>query len=84
MGFKDKFNRLRYALYRYKKGNKDKVDFNEEFDARLNKTLNTPLKGLDFYKALNLDAFKKGSQYKYIVKLQELTRRRVKGELYIC
>ncbi len=78
MGFKDKFNRLRYALYRYKKGNKDKVDFNEEFDARLNKTLNTPLKGLNFYKALNLDAFKKGSQYKYIVKLQELTRRRVK------
>jgi len=75
--YKEKFCRLKYALRRFKKKHNNQQNAAEKFETHLNKTLDSTIKGLCFYTAINLDEFKKGSQYKYIMKLQSQTRRSV-------
>ena len=69
---KEKFNRQRHIIMRYKENHSP-----EKCEEFRDKRLQSVLDGLLFYKAFDKDAFEHGSQYKYIVKLQELTRRSV-------
>ena len=69
---KEKFNRQRHIIMRYKE--KHTAEKYEEFrDKRLQSVLN----GLLYYKAFDKETFEHGSQYKYLKKLQEQTRRSV-------
>lgn len=68
---KEKFNRQRHIIMRHKE---DSLDDYEEFRE---KRLQSVLDGLNYYRAFDREAFEHGSQYKYMKKLQEQTRRSV-------
>ena len=63
--FDEKFQRLRYALRRYKKSHTD-----EEFLAHRDQVLDKVMKGVEFYSAFDLREFKWGSQYWHLEKLR--------------
>ena len=73
--FKKKFNKLYYALRRYRNGDHTPEEIAEHQQQMLDKAIN----GIEFYKAFNLDAFKNqvGGQYSYLKKLKERTIKRL-------
>ena len=64
--FKEKFERQRYALRRYSKKHTP-----EEAEQHQQKVLDNILNGVAFYEAFDLNAFKQGSQYKFLKKLRK-------------
>jgi hypothetical protein len=64
--FEEKFNRLRYALHRYRQSHSE-----EEFQAHQKKVLDNVLDGVAFYSSLDLQQFKQGSQYRHLWKLRQ-------------
>lgn len=68
--FEEKFRRNKYALRRYKKEHTD-----EEFRIHQNKVLETILKGVNFYKSLDMPKFLRGSQYRHLEKLRKRTEQ---------
>ena len=72
--FKEKTNRLFYALRRYQMDDKHT---NEEIEQHKNQTFENLLAGVEFYTAFDMKSFKRGNQYKYMVKLKERTETRL-------
>lgn len=72
--FKEKTNRLFYALRRYQMDDKHT---NEEIEQHKNQTFENLLAGVEFYTAFDMKSFKRGNQYKYMVKLKEHTETRL-------
>lgn len=72
--FKEKLNRIYYAIRRYQKSKKHSEKEKEQYRQ---KTLDQLLDGVNFYKSLDLDTFKQGRQYKFFTKL----RHRVEARL---
>lgn len=72
--FKEKTNRLFYALRRYQMDDKHT---NEEVEQHKNQTFENLLAGVEFYTAFDMKSFKRGNQYKYMVKLKERTETRL-------
>lgn len=72
--FKEKTNRLFYALRRYQMDDKYT---NEEIEQHKNQTFENLLAGVEFYTAFDMKSFKRGNQYKYMVKLKERTETRL-------
>lgn len=62
----DKFERMKYALRRFRKKHTD-----EEYKAYRDKKIGNALEGLKIYKALDHPLFEKGKQYKHIKKLAD-------------
>ena len=69
--FKEKANRLHYALRRYAKKHTP-----EEYAQHEEKVIANLIGGVEFYEALDMKTFKQGSQYRY---MKELTEK-LKGE----
>ena len=72
--FKEKTNRLFYALRRYQMDDKHT---NEEVEQHKTQTFEKLLAGVDFYTAFDMKSFKRGNQYKYMEKLKERTETRL-------
>ena len=72
--FKEKTNRLFYALRRYQMDDKHT---NEEIEQHKKQTFENLLAGVEFYTAFDMKSFKRGNQYKYMVKLKERTETRL-------
>ena len=64
--FKEKILRISYAIHRYSRDHT-----REETLAYQEKVLNGALNGIKFYKAFNEQQFRRGKQYRYLVKLKE-------------
>ena len=63
--FDEKFDRLRYALQRYRKSHTE-----EEFLAHQEQVLDKVMKGVEFYSAFDLRVFKCSSQYRHLEKMK--------------
>ena len=70
--FKEKVNRIFFALRRYKKQHTP-----EEFSEQIRSVFKTTLEGVNFYRALDLQEFKGKSQYKYMKNLLKKTAKRL-------
>lgn len=71
--FKEKFDRLYYALRRFKQKHTE-----EEFTEHQQKVFKNVLNGVDFYTAFDLQRLKNGSQFRYLQKLKEITEKRLR------
>lgn len=72
--FKDKLNRLFHAIYRYQR---DEKHSEEEKAQHRKRSLDNLLAGIDFYEAFDLQQFKRGRQYEYMVRLRARTEARL-------
>ena len=63
---KEKFDRQKYAIRRFSKKHTP-----EETQQHKEEVLTKTLKGVDFYEALDLQLFRRGSQFAYLKKLKE-------------
>ena len=64
--FDEKFRRLRFALRRYRKKHTE-----EEYLTYRKQVLDKVMKGVEFYKAFDMEKFGQHAQYKYLQKLRE-------------
>ena len=75
--FKEKTGRLFYALRRYQMDNKHT---DEEIKEHKTQTFEKLEAGLEFYTAFDMPRFKRGKQYKYIIRLTERLEKRLEKE----
>lgn len=76
MHFKEKINRIYYAIRRYQKNDKHSE---EEKELYRQKTLDQLLNCVNFYKSLDPNTFKQGRQYKFFTKLRQRVENRLQA-----
>ena len=74
MHFKEKINRIYYAIRRDQRSDKHSEEEKEQYRQ---KTLDQLLNCVNFYKSLDPNTFKQGRQYQFLLKL----RKRVEARL---
>ena len=76
MHFKEKINRIYYAIRRYQKSDKHSEEEKEQYRQ---KTLDQLLNCVNFYKSLDPNTFKQGRQYKFFTKLRQRVENRLQA-----
>ena len=76
MHFKEKINRIYYAIRRYQKSDKHSEEEKEQYRQ---KTLDQLLNCVNFYKSLDPNIFKQGRQYKFFTKLRQKVENRLQA-----
>ena len=74
--FKEKLNRIYYAIRRYQKSDKHSEEEKEQYRQ---KTLDQLLNCVNFYKSLDPNTFKQGRQYKFFTKLRQRVENRLQA-----
>lgn len=75
--FKEKTNRLYYALRRYQMDEKHSI---EEVELHKEQTFKKLVDGLEFYTAFDIPRFKRGKQFKYIMRLTKRIENKLDKE----